>query len=96
MNKTIPNASSLYTGEVTKSKMLDNAYEVTDFFPDMGEKGKWFRITASSIRDSRGNLFGSIEMLEDITEQKVAEEELLKRTKLESLGNICRRCSQGF
>jgi len=96
LNKTIQNASSLYSSEVTKSKLLDNAYEVTEFFPDMGEKGKWFRITASSIRDSRGNLFGSIEMLEDISEQKKAEEELLKRSKLESLGTFADGVAKDF
>lgn len=96
LNHTIQNASSLYTGVVTKSKLLDNAYEVTEFFPDMDEKGKWFRITAASIHDSRGNLFGSIEMLEDITEQKTAEEELLKRTKLESLGTFADGVAKDF
>ena len=79
-----------------KSKLLSNAYEVTEFFPDMGDKGKWFRITAGSILDSRGNLFGSIEMLEDITEQKTAEEELLKRTKLESLGTFADGVAKDF
>jgi len=96
LNQTIDHASSLYSSEVTKSKLLDNAYEVTEFFPDMGEKGKWFRITASSIHDSRGNLFGAIEMLEDITEQKVAEEELLKRSKLESLGTFADGVAKDF
>src|SRR5450759_3419042 len=52
----------------------------------MGEKGKWFRITSAGLRDSSGNLFGAMETLEDITEQKVAQDELLQRTKLESLG----------
>ena len=59
---------------------------MTQFFPDMGEKGKWFRITSAGLRDSGGNLFGAMETLEDITEQKVAQDELLQRTKLESLG----------
>ena len=65
---------------------MEEAYEVTQFFPDMEEKGKWFRITSAGLRDSGGNLFGAMETLEDITEQKVAQEELLQRTKLESLG----------
>jgi signal transduction histidine kinase len=52
----------------------------------MGEKGKWFRITSAGLRDASGNLFGAMETLEDITEQKVAQDELLQRTKLESLG----------
>ena len=78
--------SDLYSGKLSKSKLLNDAYEVTEFFPDMGEKGKWFRITSAGLRDSGGNLFGAMETLEDITEQKVAQDELLQRTKLESLG----------
>jgi len=39
--------AKLYSGKVTKSKLLEDAYEVSQFFPDMGEKGKWFRITAA-------------------------------------------------
>ena len=78
--------AELYSGEWSKSKLMEEAYEVTQFFPDMGEKGKWFRITAAGLTDSGGNLFGAMETLEDITEQKVAQDELLQRTKLESLG----------
>lgn len=78
--------AELYSEKWIKSKLLEDAYEVTQFFPDMGEKGKWFRITSAGLRDSGGNLFGAMETLEDITEQKVAQDELLQRTKLESLG----------
>jgi PAS domain S-box-containing protein len=84
-NKT-DQISELYSGKLSKSKLLVDAYEVTEFFPDMGEKGTWFRITSAGLRDSSGNLFGAMETLEDITEQKVAQDELLQRTKLESLG----------
>jgi signal transduction histidine kinase len=76
----------LYSGVLSKSKLLDDAYEVTQFFPDMGEKGIWFRITAAGLKDSNENLFGAMETLEDITEQKAAQDELLQRTKMESLG----------
>jgi len=62
----------------------------------MGEKGTWFRITSAGLRDSSGNLFGAMETLEDITEQKWLRNELLQRTKLESLGHIRRRRGQGF
>jgi Signal transduction histidine kinase len=78
--------AELYSEKWSKSKLLEDAYEVTQFFPDMGEKGKWFRITSAGLRDASGNLFGAMETLEDITEQKVAQDELLQRTKLESLG----------
>jgi len=86
----------LYSGELSKSKLLEDAYEVTQFFPDMGEKGKWFRITAAGLRDSNKNLFGAMETLEDITEQKAAEEELLQRTKLESLGTFAGGVAKDF
>ena len=78
--------AEFYTGKWSKSSLLEDAYEVTEFFPDMGEKGKWFRITSAGLRDASGNLFGAMETLEDITEQKVVQDELLQRTKLESLG----------
>ena len=96
LNDEINNSTSLYSGTVTKSKVLKDAYEVTQFFPDLGEKGKWFRITSACIRDSRGRIFGAMETLEDITDQKTAEEELLKRTKLESLGTFADGVAKDF
>lgn len=96
LNDKINNSTSLYSGTVTKSKVLKDAYEVTQFFPDLGEKGKWFRITSACIRNSRGRIFGAMETLEDITDQKTAEEELLKRTKLESLGTFADGVAKDF
>ena len=86
----------LYSGKLSKSKLLDDAYEVTEFFPDMGEKGKWFRITSAGLRDANENLFGVMETLEDITEQRVAQDELLQRTKLESLGTFADGVAKDF
>lgn len=92
----VSNSTSLYSGAVIKSKVLKDAYEVTQFFPDLGEKGKWFRITSARIKDSSGRIFGAMETLEDITDQKTAEEELLKRTKLESLGTFADGVAKDF
>jgi signal transduction histidine kinase/ActR/RegA family two-component response regulator len=75
-----------YLDKYTKSRLLDEAYEATDFFPELGENGKWLRFTASVIRDSQGNVVGAIETLEDVTEHVRAEEELIRVKKLESLG----------
>jgi PAS domain S-box-containing protein len=63
-----------YEGKYTKSDLLEEAYEATDFFPNLGENGKWLRFTAAAIRDSKGRLVGAVETLEDITEHKFAEE----------------------
>ena len=65
-----------YEGKYTKSNLLEEAYEATDFFPNLGANGKWLRFTAAAVRDSRGKIIGAVETLEDITGQKLAEEAL--------------------
>ncbi len=63
-----------YSGKYCPSELIEDAYEATDFFPDLGEKGRWLRFTAAVIRDSRGELVGAVETLEDITAQKAPGE----------------------
>ncbi len=65
-----------YPGKYKKSRLIDGAYEAEDFFPDLGRNGKWLHFTASPIRDSNGEIIGAIETLEDITERKIAEDNL--------------------
>ena len=67
-----------YKGKYIKSNLLDEAYEATDFFPELGEKGKWLRFTAAIIRNAAGELVGAVETLEDITARKKAEAALLQ------------------
>ena len=75
-----------YLDKYTKSRLVDEAYEATDFFPELGENGKWLHFTAAVIRDTHGNLVGAIETLDDVTDRRRAEDELLRVNKLESLG----------
>ena len=67
-----------YAGKYIKSKLINGAYEATDFFPELGKRGRWLRFTAAVIRNSKGTVVGAIETLEDITQAKRAEEALLK------------------
>jgi len=67
-----------YAGKYIKSNLIDGAYEATDFFPELGKRGRWLRFTAALIRDAKGNIMGAIETLEDITQAKRAEEALIK------------------
>jgi two-component system, cell cycle sensor histidine kinase and response regulator CckA len=67
-----------YADKYSKSKLVDDVYEATDFFPAMGKAGKWLYFTASAIKDSKCNVIGAVETLEDVTEQKRADEELRK------------------
>jgi PAS domain S-box-containing protein len=74
IHKEIP---QWYSGKFIKSKLVEGAYEATDFFPELGKKGRWLRFTAAVIRNSRGAVIGAVETLEDITQAKRAEEALL-------------------
>ena len=70
----------LYKGKYSKSKLVPEAYEATDFFPAMGKTGKWLYFTAAAIRDAHGDIVGAVETLEDITDRKAAEDGLKERT----------------
>ncbi|MBI4633379.1 MAG: PAS domain S-box protein [Deltaproteobacteria bacterium] len=79
-----------YEGRCRKSKLIDEAYELTDFSPLLGDSGKWLRFTAAIIRNPQGDLVGAIETIEDITERKLAqmaiqESENKYRTLVENL-----------
>jgi signal transduction histidine kinase len=65
-----------YRGKCKKSHLIDGAYEAEDFFLDLGRNGRWLHFTASPIRDNNGEIIGAIETLEDITEQRKAEDNL--------------------
>lgn len=65
-----------YPGKHSRSRLLEGAYEVTDFFPALGERGKWLSVTAKLVHDSRNQVIGAVETLEDITAKKDAEESL--------------------
>ena len=67
-----------YPNKFIKSKLIDGAYEATDFFPELGKKGRWLRFTAAVIRNTKNAVIGVVETLEDITLAKRAEEALLK------------------
>ena len=74
-----------------KSGFIDGAYELIDFFPNMGPSGKWLYITAAPIQDTSGRLIGSIQTHEDITERKLAEDALKTAfKKLNLLSGITR------
>ncbi len=65
-----------YPGKYRQSPLLKEAYEFIDFYPALGENGKWLRLTAAVVRSVEGRLIGAVETLEDVTEHKQAEEEL--------------------
>ena len=65
-----------YAGKYQKSDEVPDQYEVTDFFPHVGESGRWLTFTSMAIRDSQGTITGAIETLVDISGQKQAQAEI--------------------
>lgn len=68
--------TAYYEGKQRRSDLIDGAYEVETFFPDLPPKGKWLYITTAPIRDVEGRITGAIETLQDMTERKEIEEEV--------------------
>ncbi len=61
-----------YSAKWRKSDLLEGAYEAEEFFPNIGENGKWLFFTAAPIKGPDGELLGAIETLWDKTEEKRA------------------------
>ncbi len=66
----------LYGNKYRSSRLINEGYECEDFFPKLGENGKWLFFTAAPIKDTNGNILGAIETLQDVTDQRVAEQGL--------------------
>jgi len=65
-----------YRDKCKKSRLIDGAYEAEDFFPALGEHGKWLHFTASPIKNEVGEIIGAVEILQDITEEKQLQENI--------------------
>jgi PAS domain S-box-containing protein len=70
-----------YHGKCRQSSLIEGAYEAEDFFPAVGDGGRWLHFTAGLIRDNSGGILGVVETLQDVTERKNAEKALLDSEK---------------
>ncbi len=73
-----PEIARYYRGKYRKSTVKEGAYEAEDFFPDIGDDGRWLYFTAAPLLDSDGNVLGALETLQDTTERRRAVEDRLK------------------
>lgn len=72
-----------YGGISTELPLVENAYEATDFFPSLGESGRWLRFTAAPIENAAGELTGALQTLEDVTFLKNYEAQLAQQIVFE-------------
>ena len=75
-----------FEGQAHVSPLVAGGYEAEAFFPHLGEGGRWLFMTAAPLRDGEGRIIGAIETLQDVTERRHAEDELMRhRNQLEEL-----------
>lgn len=67
--------SMFYGDKYQASPHIEGGYEGEDFFPSLGECGKWLFFTAAPLKDANGRISGAIETLQDVTPRREAEQE---------------------
>ncbi len=67
-----------YHNRFRRSSSIPDAFEAEDFFPHLGNGGRWLFFTAAPIRNAQGEVIGAIETLQDVTERHQAQDELLR------------------
>lgn len=79
--------SELYGNKrLARSQMIEGAYEAEDFFPNFGATGSWLYFSAAPLTDAGGRVVGAVETLQDFTERRMAEYEVLEaKAELEQL-----------
>ena len=59
-----------------RSSVIPNAYEAEKFFEHLGDSGRWLFFSAAPLRDTSGTIIGAIQVLQDVSQQKLAESDL--------------------
>ncbi|NDP60114.1 MAG: PAS domain-containing protein [Oxalobacteraceae bacterium] len=67
-----------YFGNAQPSTLTPSAYDAVGFFPHLAHGPAWLRFSASPLFAQDGTVVGAMEILQDVTKQKVAEEALLR------------------
>jgi len=60
----------LYGDKCRKSDIMEDAYKLIEFFPHIGESGRWLALTTTTMKNAENEIVGAIEAIEDITDQK--------------------------
>ncbi len=69
-NRSENDIVTYHSNKYHKSALVEGAYEGEEFFPHLGDDGKWFFFTAAPLRNAKGDITGAIENLQDVTDWK--------------------------
>ncbi len=83
-----------YKDKYQKSSLLENVFEIEDFFPNFGDNGTWLYFTAVPLFDKAGKKIGAIETLQDITDEKNIDKKL--RESEDKYRNLVERANDGI
>ncbi len=61
-----------YNGRYTRSRLATGGYEAQNYFPSLGDEGRYLQFAATALRDFSGRIVGAIETLQDITTHRRA------------------------
>jgi PAS domain S-box-containing protein len=85
LNGNFSELPKLY-GYVSKSAHIPNGYKAEGWFDQLNGKDRYLLIEASPVYNSNGEMTHVIESINDLTESKTLEEQLLHAQKMESIG----------
>jgi len=77
-NRSDNDIVTYHSNKYHKSAFVEDAYECEDFFPHLGDDGKWFFFIAAPLRNGNGVTIGAIENLQDITEWKKINDRVVR------------------
>ncbi|WP_052418823.1 PAS domain S-box protein [Methanolacinia paynteri] len=73
LDNSLDDLGKWYPDLPRQSEDIPGAYEIDNYYPDLGPGGKWLKLIASALKDDGGRTYGAIETYIDITEKKKAE-----------------------
>ncbi len=76
LNEDVEAIEVRYADKYRKSSLIEDTYEAVDFFSVLGDGGCWLKFTATLIRGTDGEVIGAMEVLENVTYARRAEEAL--------------------
>ncbi len=83
--------SERYKDICNPSPLIDNAWEATAYFPTFQSGPKWLYFTAAPLYALDGSIAGAVETLQDITAQKIYEQQLEHQANHDSLTGLANR-----